>query len=132
MGRSTTHSLDSGRGKEKSKVCSLTLLKEPRQLNIPKGSVWQRPSDGDGQDAAFEFFQGDVNRVRSVGANLKKYWRAHRNLKGSSSHYPSLLKPRDFRRTYRYFFFFRRVLILPSAWIHTARSSPWWRWRRLH
>ena len=44
-------------------IKSKILFKQPLQRNILEGSVRQRSSDGDWQDAAFEFLQGNVNRI---------------------------------------------------------------------
>src|SRR3990170_6004524 len=86
------------------KTCRLSFFNKPLKRNVLESSVRQRSSDCDGQDAAFEFFQRDVDWACVTSSHVYEYRGAHGNLKSSRSNYPCLLKPRYFRRTYNYFF----------------------------
>src|SRR3990170_6051121 len=82
----------------------LGFLDKPLKRDVLESSVGQGSSDCDGQDAAFEFLQCDVNWACVTSSHVYEYRGAHGYLKSSRSNYPCLLKPRYFRRTYNYFF----------------------------
>src|SRR3989337_1301138 len=81
------------------KAGRLGFFDKPLKRNVLEGSVGQGSSDCDGQDAAFEFFQRDVNWACVTSSHVYEYGGAHGNLKSSRSHYSCLLKPGYFRRT---------------------------------
>src|SRR3972149_8524371 len=89
----------------------LGFFDKPLKRNVLEGSVGQGSSDCDGQDAAFEFFQRDVNWACVTSSHVYEYRGTHGNLKSSRSHYPCLLKPRYFRRTDSDFLLLWRFLI---------------------
>src|SRR3989337_392444 len=98
LGQDSNYTSGSRRRLEE-KACRLRFFNKPLKRNVLESSVGQSSSDCDGQDAAFEFFQRDVNCACETSTHVYEYRGAHGNLKSSRSNYPCLLKPRYFRRT---------------------------------